>query len=71
MLRASMIKKAWKGKEVIKGDQGGLAKNPPMVKSVFLSNSGIPISLELFEKDLPYFGVDECIYSIHFKRLLV
>ena len=40
----------WKDEHTIKGDRGGLAKNPPMVKSVFLSNSGIPISLKMFEK---------------------
>ena len=64
MLRASMIWKAWKEKQTIKGDWGWLAKNYPMMKLVSLSNSRIPIFWKLSKgKNLPLFVKNECLYS--------
>ena len=63
MLWASMIWKAWKGKQTIKGDRWWPAKNPPMLKLVSLSNFGVPTFWELFQTYL--FLLWMSVYIVH------
>ena len=69
MLRALMIWKAWKGKQTIKGDWLWLAKNPPILKLVFLWISRVQTFWEL--SHLPFLVVNECFYSVLLKWLFV
>ena len=62
--------KAWKGKHMIKGDRGKPAKNPLMLKLVSLLYFGVPTFWEL-STNLPSFDMNECLYSVHLKLLLV
>ena len=55
---------------MIKGDRGKPAKNPLMLKLVSLLYFGVPTFWEL-STNLPSFDMNECLYSVHLKLLLV
>jgi len=55
---------------MINGDRGRPTKNPPMLKLVYFLNSRVPTFWEL-SQNLPLFDVNECLYSVLSKRLLV